>query len=202
MSADAGEVERDSSAVRKRPTQRLPGSLDAADRKLLLAQPSRRYPSSIRNRVIMATMLLAGLRCTEVLTLKPRDVKFQDGTIKVMGKGRKERVVPIAGSLEGHLREWAKLRPAGPTFFGTLAGAPLHPSYIRRMVKRYGQKAGIEQDVHPHLLRHTCATAWLNEEPRISVREVQFLLGHSRLATTERYLHANPVEIANKLRRR
>lgn len=202
MVSDAPKAKRDSAAPRKRKARRLPGALDPDDRTRLLDQPSRRYPTSIRNRVMMATMLKAGLRCNELLTIRPRDVNLKTRMIRVIGKGNKERVVPIAGSLEADLREWSHLRKPGETFFNTLDGRPIHSSYVRRMVKRYALKAGIERDVHPHLLRHTCATAWLNEEPRISIYEVQFLLGHSRLATTERYLHASPVEIADKLSRR
>lgn len=183
--------------------RRLPHWLSPEDRKRLLAQPSRRYPTGVRNRAIMATMLLAGLRCAETLDLKPRDVKLKDELINVRaGKGDKDRVVPISATLEAYLYDWQRIRPAGPCFFSTLDGRRLNDSYVRRMVKRYAVKAGIEEDVHPHLLRHTCASSWLNEEPRLSSREVQQLLGHSRLATTELYLHTNPAEIKSKLRRR
>jgi site-specific recombinase XerD len=189
--------------IRKRKPRRLPGWLTEADRRTLLARPSRRYPTGIRNRAIMATMLLAGLRCAETLDLKPRDVRLKESIIRVRaGKGDKDREVPIAATLEEYLYDWQRVRPPGPFFFSTLKGGRLLESYVRRMVKRYGLKAGLEQDVHPHLLRHTCASSWLNEEPRLSSKEVQQLLGHSRLATTELYLHVNPAEIKAKLRRR
>lgn len=181
---------------------RIPGALNSDDSQKLLDQPSRRYPTSIRNRVMMATMLKAGLRCNEVVTLKPGDVDLKARTIRVIGKGNKERLAPISGTLLPELREWRSLRKPGPVFFNTLKGGPIHGSYVRRMVKRYGIKAGIERDVHPHLLRHTCASAWLNEHPRLSTKQVQFMLGHSRLSTTEKYLHANPVEIQDLLDQR
>lgn len=186
----------------KRKPQRLPGALNIDERELLLDQPSRRYPTSIRNRVMMATMLKAGLRCNELVTLKPGDVDLKARTIRVIGKGNKQRVIPISGTLLPELREWRTLRKPGATFFNTLKGTTVHASYVRRMVKRYALKAGIERDVHPHLLRHTCASSWLNDEPRMSIKEVQFLMGHSRLSTTEKYLHANPVEIQGKLDQR
>lgn len=186
----------------KRKPQRLPGALNVDERELLLDQPSRRYPTSIRNRVMMATMLKAGLRCNELVTLKPGDVDLKARTIRVIGKGNKQRVIPISGTLLPELREWRTLRKPGATFFNTLKGTTVHASYVRRMVKRYALKAGIERDVHPHLLRHTCASSWLNDEPRMSIKEVQFLMGHSRLSTTEKYLHANPVEIQGKLDQR
>ena len=186
---------------RRKPV-RIPGALNEDERERLLDQPSRRYPSSIRNRVMMATMLKAGLRCNEVLTLRPGGVDLKARTIRVIGKGDKERIVPIWATLLPELREWKALRKPGPTFFNTLQGGPIHGSYVRRMVKRYALKAGIERDVHPHLLRHTFATSCLNDEPRVSIKDVQFLLGHARLSTTEKYLHANPVEIQGKFDQR
>jgi site-specific recombinase XerD len=149
---------------------------------------------------MLATMLYAGLRCSELLALRPRDVDLSAYLIKVVdGKGGKDRVVPIDAALEPYLLEWRARRPAGPRFFVTLGGQPVGDRYVRRMVKRYAMKAGLEENVHPHLLRHTCATAWLNERD-LNVREVQILLGHARLATTERYLHATVPEIVRKLR--
>jgi len=185
-----------------RKPQRLPGALNVDERERLLNQPSRRYPSSIRNRVMMATMLKAGLRSDELVTLRPGQVDLKAKTIRVIGKGNKERLVPIWASLLPELREWKSMRAPGPTFFNTLQGGQIHGSYVRRMVKRYALKAGIERDVHPHLLRHTFATSCLTDEPRLDIKQVQFLLGHARITTTERYLHANPVEIQSKFDQR
>lgn len=186
----------------KRKPIRIPGALNEDERDKLLDQPSRRYPTSIRNRVMMATMLKAGLRCNEVLTVRPGQIDLKARTIRVIGKGNKERLIPISATLLPELREWKSLRKPGPVFFNTLKGGPIHDSYVRRMVKRYGLKAGIDRDVHPHLLRHTCASSWLNDHPRLSTKQVQVLLGHSRLSTTEKYLHANPVEIQDLLDQR
>lgn len=147
----------------------------------------------------MATMLYAGLRCAEVLALRPRDVDLNGYLLRIRGKGGKERVVPIDATLEAHLIEWRARRPAGPRFFSTLGGRELGDRYVRRMVARYGKKAGIKEDVHPHLLRHTCASAWLSER-HMSIYEVKLLLGHSRLSTTERYLHATVPDLVRKLR--
>lgn len=185
--------------TKRRRGRRLPKWLNENDRRALVAQPSRRYPTGIRNRAIIQTMLLAGLRCTEVLSLRPRDVDLREYLIRVRGKGDKERVVPITAELERDLLAWRAIRPAGPTFFTTLQGRRVDGRYVRKMVARYGVKAGIRQRVHPHLLRHTAASSWLNERG-LSLREVQVLLGHARIATTELYLHASLPDIARKMR--
>jgi integrase/recombinase XerD len=97
----------------------------------------------------MATMLYAGLRCAEALALRPRDVDFSRYLlIVVAGKGKKDRVVPISTALEPLLLEWRGKRPPSSRFFSTLNGGELGARYVRRMVKRYAEKAGIDEDVH------------------------------------------------------
>lgn len=147
---------------------------------------------------MIATMLYAGLRAEEVTTLLPRDVDLERYLIKVHGKGAKERVVPIEPALEPYLRAWRAERWPGPSFFTTRMGKPVATSELRRMVKRYGTKALIE-DLHPHLLRHSAANYWLTER-RMTIEKVQFLMGHESLATTQLYLHANPADIAREMR--
>lgn len=189
---------RPGSKTRTGPSLRRRRTLNPEQRRELLAQPSRRYPTGVRNRALMAVMLYAGLRCAEALELRPRDVDLASYYLRVRGKGKKERTVPIDTTLEPILEAWRARRPSGPRFFTTLVGKPVGDRYVRRMVGRYGEKAGLEA-LHPHLLRHACASCWLNEKG-LSLREVQMLLGHSRIATTEIYVHANPDEIARKLR--
>lgn len=182
----------------KRKPQRLPRSLGPDERAALLAQPSYRYPTGIRDRALMATMLHAGLRCAETLSLAPRDIDFRSYLIRVMGKGSKERVVPIDPVLEQLLKDWRARRPSGPTFFNTLKGSRMSDRHVREMVKRRGLKAGIN-DLHPHILRHTCATAWIAER-RLPLHEVQLLLGHARITTTQRYLHGSVPDLVQKFR--
>ena len=192
------EPPRAKRAPGKRKPQRLPRSLTPDERAALLAQPSYRYPTGIRDRALMATMLHAGLRCAEALSLAPRDIDWKAYRLKVLGKGSKERVVPVDPLLEQLLKEWRARRPSGAMFFNTLAGGPLDARNIREMVKRRGLKAGIN-DLHPHILRHTCATAWIAER-KLPLHEVQLLLGHARITTTQRYLHASVPDLVAKFR--
>jgi integrase len=106
----------------------------------------------------MATLLLAGLRCAEAIQPRPRDVDLRSSRIRALGKGSKERVVPIEPQLGAYPREWRARRPSSERFFCTLEGQPLGDRRMRAMVKRRGLKAGVN-DVHPHLPRHTCPTA-------------------------------------------
>lgn len=182
-------------------SRRLPEPLTPDERRLLLGQPSHRYPTGVRNRAMIATMLYAGLRCSELIALRPRDVDLNGYVIRVFGgKGGVDRVVPIEPHLELYLREWRAIRPAGPAFFTTLAGGRIGDRYVRESVKRYGRKSGLERDVHPHLLRHTCATYWLGERG-LGIHEVKLLMGHKRITTTERYLHAAVPDLVTKMRR-
>src|SRR2546423_21106 len=112
---------RPGSVRRKRAPKRLPRSLSVEDRRALLAQPSRVYPTGVRNRALMATMLFTGLRCAEALSLRPRDVDISGTLIRVVaGKGDKDRAVPISATLEAYLLDWRARRPPGPRFFSTL----------------------------------------------------------------------------------
>jgi integrase/recombinase XerD len=94
-------------------SSRLPRSLKLEERRRLLAQPSHKYPTGVRNRALMAAMLYAGLRCAEALALRPRDVDFSRYLILVVaGKGKKDRVVPITPALEPLLLEWPESLPS------------------------------------------------------------------------------------------
>jgi len=181
--------------------QRSPRSLTADEQQALLAQPNGRAATGVRDRALLAIMLRAGLRCAEALALRQRDIDFASHRLRVMGKGKKERVVPIDPVLELYLLEWRDRRPSGERFFNTVrapAGRALDTRAIRRMVKRRGLKAGID-DLHPHLCRHTCATVWVSR-PELELHEVQLLLGHARLTTTQRYLHASIPSLVDKFR--
>ncbi len=154
----------------------------------MLAQPNRRYPTGVRDRALLRLMYRAGLRCAEALALRPRDVVLARNEIRVNhGKGGKDRVVWIDQATVEILERWRERRPPGEFFFCTLQGAKLRDRDVREMVARRGRKAGIAIPVHPHLLRHTFASEFLEDGGTLP--ELKELLGHEDLRTTAIYSH-------------
>lgn len=137
----------------------------------------------------MRLMVRAGLRCSEALDLKIRDVVLARHEIRVNeGKGGKDRIVWVDETTVELLQRWKDVRPrGGQFFFTTLKGTPLRSRDVREMVARRGRKAGIAIPVHPHLLRHTFASEFLEDGGTLV--ELQQLLGHERLDTTAIYAH-------------
>lgn len=187
--------------------RRPPEPLTAAEVRALIYAPSSRAPTGLRNRALMATMYGAGLRLAEALALRPSDVNHEAGEIFVRhGKGDKHRTVGIDDGALGHIARWTdRRRELGfgrcPYLFCTLAGKPLHQSYVRAMMVRYGNRAGIDKRVHPHGLRHTHAAEL--ERDGFTVRDIQDQLGHAHLNTTEVYLkHLSPSQRTAKIRSR
>ena len=122
------------------------------------------------------------------------------------GKGGRDRVIPLDGRAVGWVKAWQAVAAArgidSPWLFSTLAGGPLSPRYLQQMVKRMAARAGLArlERITPHTLRHTYATELLDEG--FNLREVQFLLGHTSVATTQIYTHVRPLEVAAKVRAR
>jgi Site-specific recombinase XerD len=178
----------------------------------LRAQPNLNTATGVRNRAILETMLGAGLRVSEVVNLLPADVDLEEGTIRVnLGKGAKDRVIPIDETTALYLRAWTEKKKAlgynGRRYFfcGLKSkGKRLTRRSVEYMVERLGRLAGIQRGggkhsrYSPHILRHTYATRLL-DDPRFNVREVQELLGHANLTTTQVYTHVNPRLLREKI---
>ena len=177
------------SKPRQSKAKRIPEVLTSDEIKALLAQPNPRYVTGLRNLCLMRVMLDAGLRASEVLKLTVFDITWQSGKLKVVeGKGKKDRILWLNEDCLILLQQWREKRPnQSNTLFTTLDGSSIDDRYLRRMVKRYGEKAAIAKDVHPHMLRHTFATDLYSQTKNI--RMVQKALGHSDLATTMIYTH-------------
>jgi len=179
----------------------LPKRLTRDEMTRLLAIPNRRAPTGIRNRAILRVLYRGGLRCSEAINLRPRDVQLPRNEIRVNeGKGKKDRVVWIDDGTVEIIDRWRVIRPRSDWFFSTLAGGQLDDSYLRQMCARYGRRAGLEIRVHPHLLRHTFATELL--EDGYSLIEVQKLLGHEDLESTSIYLHVVDENLRQRLAQR
>lgn len=176
--------------------------------RLLQAPDAKRTPTGLRNRVAMQLMYRCGLRVSEVCSLSPDDIRLSEGLVYVQGgKGDKDRVVPMDPDTAEWCSRWMTKRPASPWFVCTLQGGQVNDRYLRAMMERESEKAGVlineggqRKAVHPHVLRHTYATELLEEG--YTIVEVQQLLGHSSVAITQVYTHVRPNELAAKIRTR
>jgi site-specific recombinase XerD len=177
----------------RKPTRRFPAEpLGLADVEALRAACSRRAPTGIRNRALIAVLFRSGLRISEALALLPKDLDSAGGSLRVLhGKGDKARTAPLPSDAAEAVDRWLdcrkRLRLTGRhPLFCTLKGEPLWDSYVRTLCKRLAAKAGIEKRVHPHGLRHGWALGQV--QSGTSLNAIQQLLGHRSLHTTSVYL--------------
>ena len=138
------------------PRKKFPIILEPEEAQNLLKQPNKRYPTGLRNKAIMSLMLHCGLRVSEVTNLRPGNINLTKGKLRVEnGKGNKDRDLAIPEYLIDLLNNWRKKRIESTYFFSTLKGKKLSIRYLQQMVKRYGQKAGINKRISPHTLCQT-----------------------------------------------
>lgn len=171
---------------------RLPRYLTKDDAARLLAAPSGTAYEDVRDRAILETLYACGLRVSELLGLKPESMNLADGWVRVLGKGSKERLIPIharaATALRFYLAEREKrFKTPAPELFLGRSGRKLSRVQFWRRLKELGVRAGLKDRLHPHLLRHTFATHLL--QGGADLRAVQEMLGHADLATTQIYTH-------------
>jgi integrase/recombinase XerC len=178
--------------------RRLPEVLPEADVAALLDAPAEAGPLVLRDRAFLELLYSSGLRVSELTGLDLDDLDLADGLVRVLGKGRKERVVPVGGPAREALRRWIdEGRPAllaGPdavrargALFVNYRGGRLTPRSVARRLDRWVTAAGLPRHVHPHVLRHCFATHLLGNGA--DLRGIQELLGHASLSTTQRYTH-------------
>ena len=183
--------------------RRLPEVLERQEVAKLLSAPNIRCLTGLRNRVALEIMYRAGLRVSEVCNLAPRDIRWRSMEVVVRhGKGDKDRVVPFSSELLVWLERWRDKRPPeARTFLCTLSGTPVIPRYLQQVAKRCASRAGLDPThVTPHTLRHCYATELLEEG--FTIREVQQILGHANVGTTQIYTHVRPAELRAKIRAR
>jgi len=194
---DRGAIERSPAALVPGPrrVRTLPATLSADEVARLLDMPSGTAPRDLRDRALLELLYGCGLRAAEACDLRLGDVRIEAGSLRVTGKGGKQRVVPLGGAAEAALQRYlARGRPrmatAGRTqrLFVSVRGRPLHPSDVRRALLRALERAGIPQR-SPHALRHTFATHLL--EGGADLRSIQDMLGHASVGTTQVYTHVS-----------
>lgn len=173
-----------------KPGKRLPAVLDADAVTRLVEIPGDERLST-RDRALLELFYSSGLRLSEVAALRWGDLDLADGSVRVLGKGSKTRIVPVGSLAVEALRQLAQEagQEIAQPVFGNGRGGPLSPRAIQARVKHWAQKQGIWQRVHPHLLRHSFASHLL--ESSGDLRAVQELLGHADIGTTQVYTHLN-----------
>lgn len=191
-----GIVETDPAALIEAPHigRVLPESLSEKDVDLLLDAPEITDVLGFRDKVMLEILYATGLRVSELIALKFGQVSFRQGFVRVIGKGNKERLVPVGEQA----MEWLEQYMAGARIdvlagrqcddlFVTKRGSGMTRQAFWHIIKRYAKKAGINKHLSPHTLRHAFATHLLNHGA--DLRVVQLLLGHSDLSTTQIYTH-------------
>jgi integrase/recombinase XerD len=172
----------------------LPSSLSEAQIDALLEAPDTNTDLGLRDRAMLETLYASGLRVSELVALSFMEINTDMGVIRVVGKGNKERLVPVGESALDWIEQYLSLsRPnlvkSSPCdqVFITARGAGMTRQAFWYLIKRYAVQAGIQQKLSPHTLRHAFATHLLNHGA--DLRSVQMLLGHSDLSTTQIYTH-------------
>lgn len=180
-------------------SKKLPTCISIEEVEALLNQPDLEKCEGQRDRAMLEVMYSSGLRISELLNLKIRDVNFHRGMINIIGKGDKERNVPIGDYALEYLNKYIEdgrsknKNRNSPYLFLNRYGEPLSRVYFFKQVKKYAQQAGIVEEISPHTLRHCFATHML--ENGAELRAVQEMLGHSNIATTQIYTNISSKRI-------
>lgn len=176
--------------------KKLPDVLSKQEVEALLGSPNPDEPRALRDRAMLEVGYATGVRVSELVGLSTSDIWFDDALVRVMGKGSKERLVPIGRRALGAAAVYSRgVRPAldrGKSkgrFFLNASGQPLSRVGAWKIIKKHVERAGIDKRVSPHTLRHTFATHLL--EGGADLRAVQEMLGHADLSTTQIYTHVD-----------
>lgn len=174
----------------KKTGKKVPSFLEVDEIFMMLESSPLR--ESLRDKAILEVLYATGLRVSELVSLRVKDFDESRETLRIMGKRRKERVVPVGGKAVKALKEYLATRthllPDSPLFEGR-GGKGISDRTVRRIVKKYAVASGVHRRVYPHMIRHSYATHLL--EGGADIRGIQELLGHSSIASTEVYLHSS-----------
>jgi integrase/recombinase XerC len=198
---DEGLMKRSPAEIVATPKQEknLPSFLSVDEVFALVEKPDRATPWGARDRAILETLYSCGIRVSELVGLSDGDVDFQLGIVRVYGKGRKERIVPIGEKAIEALRAYlprrdevlARRKKSGPRapLFINRRGTRLTARSVGRILQKHVLQSGLLRKVSPHALRHTFATHLL--DAGADLRAIQEMLGHVSLSTTQRYTHVS-----------
>ena len=173
----------------------LPHVLSAEEIEGLLAAPDVSTPPGLRDRAMLETLYASGLRVSELVRLETERADLDLGTLLVVGKGNKERLVPLGRDARKWIAKYLKAaRPEldsrrSEFLFLTVRGAPMTRQRFWQLVETYARRAGVRSHISPHVLRHSFATHMI--ERGADLRSVQTLLGHADIATTQIYTHVS-----------
>jgi integrase/recombinase XerD len=168
----------------------LPHFLTLEEVDMLLAVPDLTEPIGLRDRAMIEVLYATGLRVSELVNLRADGVNVETGYVRCLGKGSKERIVPLGGSACEAVKAYlagGRGQYASETLFLTKKGRPLAREEFWALLKRYAARAGIKKNISPHILRHSFATHLL--ERGADLRAVQMMLGHAEISTTQIYTH-------------
>ncbi len=173
----------------------LPKFLTVQEVEELLGQPDDKDFHGLRDKAMLEVLYATGLRVSELVQLRPKDINLDDGYLVCRGKGGKERIVPLGKSAAAVTRRYlAEARPRlqkkpAEALFLTRLGEAFTRQGFWKMLREYAHKAGLSSKISPHTLRHTFATHLL--ERGADLRSVQLMLGHSQITTTQIYTHVS-----------
>ena len=191
-----GYIEDDPAATIESPKfrQSLPEFLSLEEVERLLRQPDTSEPLGLRDRAMIELLYSCGLRVSELCGLQVSDLQMDPGCLRCIGKGNKERLVPVGRqALDAVRRYLRRARPkllgggSSPQLFLKRRGRPMDRITMWKILGDYGRKAGLRKHLKPHMLRHSFATHLLDRGA--DLRSVQLMLGHSDISTTQIYTH-------------
>lgn len=176
--------------------KKIPDTLSLNEVDALLAQPNIKERQGIRDKAVLETFYATGMRVSEVVHLKLDNVNLEIGFLRCIGKGNKERVIPLGKKAIASIKRYLALsRPRllkqkeSEFLFLNRSGQKISRQSLWKIIKRYAKEAHIKKAIKPHILRHSFATHLL--ERGADLRSVQEMLGHSNIATTQIYTHIN-----------